>query len=210
MKPMPLTHFLPVLDAHKSRQIEAPRRDIHLVPAKPVRDEESLPDRRNSEAAAYELGFREGCESFEAREKERLAEEERRFAERLELARAAWTRDQGSLIANGVVKALGVIERGICEGAERILKQVIDETMRQRAMAEFAESIGHLLRDGEAGIITVHGPADLLTELQTRLLPHGGTVEFNEQEGAEVWVRVDQTHIETRFGAWRSSLKIEG
>jgi hypothetical protein len=210
MKPMPLTHFLPVLDAHKARQIEAPRKDIHLVPAKPARHEESLPDRRNSEAAAYELGFKEGCESFEAREKERLADEEQRFAERLASEREAWTRDQGSLIANGVVKALGVIERGICEGAERILKQVIDEAMRERAMAEFAESIGHLLRDGQAGAITVHGPGDLLAELQTRLLPLGGTVEFNEQEGPEVWVRVDQTHIETRFGAWRTSLEIEG
>lgn len=210
MKPMPLTHFLPVLDAHKSRQIEAPRKDLHLVPAKPVRHEEALPDRRNSEAAAYELGFREGRESFEAGEKERLAGEEERFAERLASAREAWTQDQGSLIANGVVKALGVIERGICEGAERILKQVIDEAMRERAMAEFAESIGHLLRDGEAGVITVHGPADLLVALRTRLLPHGGTVAFNEHDSPEVWVRVDQTHIETRFGAWRSSLEIEG
>lgn len=214
MKPMPLTHFLPVLEAPKPRQLEAPRVDLHLVSSRPDPEPEPEPvglfaEFQQPAEDPYEEGYLAGWDAAQADAEQRRLEEEARFEQRLADARLAWTKEQGDLIASGVQKALGAIERGICDSAERILKQVIDAALRERAVSEFADSIRQLLRDGEAGVVTIHAPLDLIEGLEGQLAGVG-SIEFVENPGAEIWVRVDQTLIETRFSTWRSALQIQG
>ncbi|MDB5509243.1 MAG: hypothetical protein JWL93_1712 [Hyphomicrobiales bacterium] len=223
MKPMPLTHFLPVLDASATRelaprQIEPPRlpemlrNQLHLVASNvlPAPQAELEPEPADVAQEAYDRGFEEGrvAAAFEAAALR--AEEEARFEERMAAAREEWCREQSGHLATGVEKALGMIEKTICEGAERVLKQVVEESLRMRAVQEFTDSITRLLRDGDAGVVTVHGPADLIEALRPHIEPLSATIEFNESDGAEVWVRVDQTLIETRLAAWRGDLNLEG
>ncbi|MBX9738503.1 MAG: hypothetical protein K2X62_00435 [Beijerinckiaceae bacterium] len=219
MKPMPLTHFLPVLDARPRqmdppRLLELPRADLHLVANNMLPEPEPEFEMPPLTASEYDRGYDEGRAAAEAEAADRMAAEEARVEARIEArlaaARAEWCQQQADLLTSGVDKALTVIEASICEGAERVLRQVVEASLRARALQQFTEAVGRLLRDGEAGVVTVHGPCDLLDALRPMLEPLCATVDYNENDGAEVWVRVDQTLIETRFASWRGDLQIEG
>ena len=208
MKPMPLAHFLPILEPQKPRVIEAPA-PLQLVANNVLPPPEPMVE-TDAAAEAYELGLREGRAAAELEARSGMQDEERRFEARLAAAREEWCAEQAGLLADGVEKALAHIETTIADGAERILRQVIDQALRAKAVAQFAEATRRLLRDGEAGVVTLHGPADLLEAIRPALDGVSATIDYSESDGPEVWVRVDQTLIETRFAAWRAELDIKG
>ena len=96
-----------------------------------------------------------------------------------------------------------IIEGEICTVASRVLAKLASDRMLERAMNDFAGHVKSLLRDGLAGVVTIHAPHDLVGRLQERLATFG-CLEFVTHDSAEVWVRSGATMIETRLEGWRS------
>lgn len=219
MKSLSLARVLPVLDTGAPPKLEA-RPELHLVP--PVEIEEYAADFMSDplpEAPAepvvdrwqegYEAGVAIGLAQAQAEAQaaaHAAAQDQSASIENaIAAARAQWVTEESDRIASGVLKALGVVESEICSVAERILAKVAAHSVRQRALGQFVQAVQTLLRDGEAGIVTVHAPGDLVAALNARL-GSIASLEFVAHDAAEVWVRSGPTLIETRLGSWKSDL----
>jgi hypothetical protein len=213
MTSLSLARVLPILDSPGTSQLrlEPARPELHVVAPEYFESPEPDPEPSFEEAAPepvedrWQEGYEAGLALGRAQSQSEEAEREAAIAAAVEAARAEWIAQESERIASGVEKALGVIEGEICGVVERVLARVIEKGTRAQAMAQFADAVRALLREGEAGVVTVHAPQDLIEALQARLgsLP---TLEFVAHDGTEIWVRSGPTMIETRLGAWRAGL----
>ena len=120
-------------------------------------------------------------------------------------ARAQWTEDQSQRIADGIAKALQVIQDEISTCVEICLRDLLQDNMRAQALTEFSSRVRELCTLGDAAIVTVHAPTDLVKSLRERL-HNFPSIEFQTSETAQVWVRSGATLIEARLAPWFSAL----
>jgi len=211
MKSLSLARVLPVLENFDAprlepARVEAPRPELHIVAAE-EEPEPALPEAVDDGEAAqrqWQEGYEAGFAIGRAQAQAEIVDQDILLRDAVAAARAEWLAEESERLATGVEKALGHIEREICAVAGRVLAKLATDRMLERALSEFSGHVKTLLRDGEAGVVTVHAPADLMERLQQRL-GGVGSLEFVAHDGAEVWVRSGATMIETRLGAWRSS-----
>ena len=214
MKSLSLARVLPVLESFEVQHPklaclsplsqETSRPELHVVEpslawpeSAPVEDLVER-DRRNWQDV-YEAGVAVGRAQAQAD----VVDHDLLLQDAVAAARADWLAQESERIALGVERALSHLQGEICTVAARVLSQIADEAMRERALAEFSAHVATLLRDGQAGIVSIHAPADLIAQLEARLRLFA-TLEFIAHDSAEVWVRCGASMIETRFDAWRS------
>ena len=208
MKTLSLARVLPVLNSFESQQFgpprsETPRPDLHIVES--FGEETDAPfaeDRAELDQRQWQEGYEAGVSVGRAQAQTEMFDQDVLLRDAVSAARAEWLAQESERIAAGVEKALGHIEGEICAVATRILAQIVCEAKRAGAVTEFTAHIRKLLRDGEAGLVTVHAPDDLVEDLAQRL-GFLGVVEFVAHDGAEVWVRSGATMIEARLDQWR-------
>lgn len=218
MKSLSLARVLPVLENFESQRadvprldhlrVDAPRPDLHVVP----QDEPALsgfdlaaPDPSQDH---WQEGYEAGVAVGRAQAQAEMADQDLLLRDAVAAARAEWLAQESERIALGVEKALGVIEAEISDVASRILARIAEAKIAERALGEFTDHVRALLRDGEAGVVTVHAPEDLLSRLRSRL-GSIGSLEFAPHDSAEIWVRSGATRIEARLGAWSAALFVE-
>jgi hypothetical protein len=223
MKSLSLVRVLPVLETFESQRrepsrtegarLDALRQDLARPELRVIDDEESVAVAKSGEHTAevdqrhWQEGYESGVSVGRAQAQAEMLDQDAMLRDALAAARAQWVAQEGERIASGVEKALAFMESEICTVASRILSQITKESVRARAIAEFSSHIRSLMRDGAAGIITVHAPQDMiacLTKSLGAILGSLDSLEFSPHEDAEVWVRSGATMIEMRLGTWRT------
>ena len=213
-----LAHLLPVMDAPSLAKTDvsyAPPPPLQLVAKNdfilaPILDEHS--EEFSSETTSdrfqegYDTGYALGLSQGRAQVKAETAGKDVAIEAYVAQMRSQWTAEQSQKIADGITKAVKIIEDEVSLCVERCLQQMLDEQLRARALQDFSLAVRDLLRFGSAGIITVHAPSDLILPLKT-LLTDCPTLEFETSDQAQVWVRSGATLIEARLENWATSLQ---
>ncbi len=209
MKSHSLAHVLPVMESPPAYRAEPPRKDLHLVANNEPSFHGALEEAVcvAEEEDRWQTGYEAGLAAARSEALEQVREAEKRMAAAILAARAQWVAEEGVRLAEGLQKALAFVEGEICAGAERVLSRVVEQGLRARALSEFAAAVRLLLRDGQAGMVTIHAPADLVAVLEKRIGEHA-SIDFIVHDAAEVWVRSGQTMIETRLSAWQADIGI--
>jgi hypothetical protein len=223
MKSLSLARVLPVLETFESQRREASptealrldllRQDLARPELRVIEAEAAGVAAELSESSAeadqrqWQEGYEAGVSIGRAQAQAEMLNQDALLRDALAAARAEWVAQEGDRISTGVEKALAFMESEICAVASRILAQIANESIRVRAIAEFSSYVRSLMRDGAAGVITVHAPQDLIAQLTKRLEATLGSLdslEFRPHESAEVWVRSGASMIEMRLEAWRT------
>jgi hypothetical protein len=213
-----LAHLLPVMDAPSLAKTDvsyAPPPPLQLVANNdfilaPILNEQS--DEFSSETISdrfqegYDTGYALGLSHGRSQVKAETAGKDVAIEAYVAQMRSQWTAEQSQKIADGITKALKIIEAEVSVCVERCLQQMLDEQLRARALQDFSLAVRDLLRFGAAGIITVHAPDDLIHPLKA-LLRDCPTLEFETSDQAQVWVRSGATLIEARLDSWAKSLQ---
>lgn len=223
MKALSLARVLPVLETFDSQRRDASsmeasrldvlRQDLARAELRVIETEDADMAAAQAESSAeagqrqWQEGYEAGVSIGRAQAQAEMLNQDATLRDSLAAARAEWVMHEGERIASGVEKALAFMQSEICTVASRILAQVACDSMRARAIAEFSVHVRSLMRDGAAGVITVHAPQDLIARLTESLQATLGSLEsleFSPNESAEVWVRSGASMIEMRLEAWRT------
>lgn len=213
-----LAHLLPVMDAPSQPRSEtlfaaAPplqlvaKNDFILAPVADEFGDEDVsanpPDRFQD---GYDTGYALGLSQGRAQVQAEMAGKDVAIEAYIAQARDQWTKEQAQKIGEGIAKALKIIEDEVSACVERCLQQMVDAQLRGRALQDFSLAVRDLLRFGAAGVVTVHAPRDLIMSLSD-LLKDCPTLEFQESDQPQVWVRSGATLIEARLEAWAKSFE---
>lgn len=152
----------------------------------------------------------EAAEAHEAQMRSAIAAMEQRLDE----ARARWASEEGRAIATEIRAELEKVERRIGAAVAHILRPVLADAIRKRAMSELADWI-RLALGREAPVISISGPADLVGALKNALGDLSSAISdappraesAPAQISPEVRVVIDQAVIESQIGAWAASLE---
>ncbi|MEP9375409.1 hypothetical protein ABLE91_01750 [Aquabacter sp. CN5-332] len=159
------------------------------------------PDIAELTREAAERGRREG-EAAARAEFERLrAEDEVRFAERLEAERATWSEVEAARLAGAMEAAIAEMEAGMAESLARIVSPFLEAGVRERALAELEGLMVPILAREDRPVLKISGAADLLERLRARLGDPPACV-FEPADMADVRVVVGETVLETQVRAW--------
>jgi len=213
MKSLSLARVLPVLDSFESHLPKlsrlpslahvTPRPELHVVePSCSGETSTAFVDLAARDQGNWQEGYEAGVAVGRAQAQANILDHDVLLRDAVAAARSEWISQESERIALGVERALTHLQDEICTVAMRVLSQISDEAMRERSISEFCMHVATLLRDGQAGIVTVHAPADLIGQLQARLGAFA-SLEFIVRDTAEVWLRSGATMIETRFAAWQ-------
>lgn len=153
-------------------------------------------------AAAYGRGLAEGKAAAKAEFDEQAAQLQADAEQRLADERARWAEEEGRRLAGLIGLCLGELEARIGDQVAQVLKPLFTEQVRMRAVAELASTLENLMANGEFAKLTVSGPEDLLGMLSAQLNVKIGNVAFTPAPGCDLQLKVDQTVLETRIGAW--------
>lgn len=159
----------------------------------------SIADRiEAARADGYERGKAEATAAGEGR----LAELRARVDAELAEARKAWTAEQGARLAGQLQAGLDGLSAGLADATARVLEPFLTAQIKQRAIAELADTVKAILaREPEIGI-GIAGPADLLAALGTRLSDAASSITYRASNQCEVEVRAGHTVLLTRLQDW--------
>jgi flagellar biosynthesis/type III secretory pathway protein FliH len=90
--------------------------------------------------------------------------------------------------------------------AARILGASLADDIRERAVAQLADTIRAALSDGEAVRIRVRGAPSLCETLEKALDSHAEQVEFHVSDGFDLTVDIDDSIFETRLSEWSTAI----
>jgi hypothetical protein len=155
---------------------------------------------------AHALGVLEGRAAAQVETEKALANQAAQFERKLTAERQKWTADQGARLGDAVSKAMQDIEQGIADQVGRVLSPIVSERIRIKAVEELSLSLNAMLAKGDYAKITITGPNDLLSVIESRLNQHDG-VSFVNAESVDVAVQADETIVETRIGAWAEAIE---
>ncbi|WP_372425379.1 hypothetical protein [Salinarimonas chemoclinalis] len=145
------------------------------------------------------------AQALETERAEALATREAVLAD----ARAAWAREEGERLAEGVREGLATIEERIAEAAARALAPLLEAAARDKALAALASSVATLLRAEPALVLVARGPADLGEALLARLGDAASAVRFDPAETPDIVVEGEDVVIETRLSEWARRVAAE-
>jgi hypothetical protein len=152
---------------------------------------------------AHARGVLEGRAAAQVEHAAAAAAQEALFEQRLVSERQTWAAEHGGLLAEQIAAAFEEIEHRVANQVSEILKPVLSEQVRLKAVEELARSLNGMLAKGEYAKVTISGPADLLARMEERLAGGGhGGLSFAAAEGADITVSADDTILATRIGSW--------
>ena len=194
MRAEPIARYLVRFDRDES----APAPPSFMIMPEPTIDPAEIiaVEREAAHAEGYEAGLAAARE--EAATAQQKAEAE--FDARLQSERTRWTEVEAERMTVALAEGFDVLTRNIAHCAEQVLRPFLDIAMRQKAMADLADTLMRLGED--APLIRISGPVDLLDALHAaEALPNRS---LDLEVGADVDVKViaQPTLIETRIGAW--------
>lgn len=154
---------------------------------------------------AYRRGLEEGRALARAESATRLDELRQSMEDQRLADRHAWTQEEADRLAQSVDQSMDRLTTAIASTVARVLQPFLIEERRRQAVHELAQAILTIgQRPGEMEL-SITGPEDLLQALVDRL---NGRFQMTLQvaDVADITVRVDDTIIETRIGAWIASV----
>ena len=136
-----------------------------------------------------------------------MAAEKARYEQEMQAEREAWVEQQALQITTQLA------------GRPRAHRSIPVRTGRKHPQAfrigrdapeeleELEETLATILSGGEAKLLKITGPEDLLLSMKDRMGSHGDAIEFCPGEHVEVSVVARDTTLRTQFDAWSSRLK---
>ncbi len=115
-----------------------------------------------------------------------VAAERARFEQEMEAEREAWIGPAGAQITDQHLEGLGRIEAFLSERVASILRPFVSDAMRQKTLEELEGTLATILSGGEAKLLKITGPEDLLLSMKDRMGSHGDAIEFCSGEHVEV------------------------
>lgn len=199
MMASPLAHHLPTF--------------AHERPASPSRRLTPLGAKGKAEggaakgivAEAEERGRTQAVEAARAEMEAAREADRRQFAERLAAERAAWRTEVAEHLASRLEEALAHIEGALADALARALAPFLDEAIRSRAVAEFAQTLARL-KDGRDIAVRITGPEDLLAALHAPFGSQADIAEYMLGDSVDLTAVIGDTAIETKIAAWRERL----
>jgi hypothetical protein len=162
-------------------------------------------ERRIEEARM--LGVLEGRAAvqaeFDARMKSQVSELEKKFAQE----RARWARDEGERLGTRLLASIEGLKAYISNTVASVLRPVLAEEVRRRAVGELTTTLDKMLSGGELGKITISGPRDLIEPMRAHLGGKASNVTYVTAEGCDLAVQANETVLETRIGAWVAAIQ---
>lgn len=93
------------------------------------------------------------------------------------------------------------------EAVARLISPVLTHEVTRRSLATLTEAVTAALADGAAIRLRVSGPRPLFEQLASALGERAATVQFEERDGFDLTVALDDMLYETRLGEWSSSVR---
>ncbi|QND50650.1 hypothetical protein HB779_01375 (plasmid) [Phyllobacterium sp. 628] len=156
---------------------------------------------------AFEFGRAEGQSEasvlFEA-EKLRL---ERDFQEKLAQAEADFIQRMGIRMFEQLEEGLSGISAGLSSSLATVLAPLVENNLRDRAVAGFVAEVERLTKGLEAVMIEISGPPHLLDVLRKQPEIDPIRFTFNEAEQSELSMKLDDVVVETRLGRLIEAVK---
>jgi hypothetical protein len=157
-------------------------------------------------AESRDQGYAEGRAAAEAEFAAKLDLHQKDFEQQLATARQNWAATEGNVLSDAFVRALQELEARLAATTARILLPFLASEVRHAAVAELVTTIETILARNQAARIEISGPDDLLGVLRSRLADKV-TATFTTSQSCDVRVVIDQTTLETRFGAWIAAIE---
>ncbi len=154
-------------------------------------------------AAGRESGQSEAAVLFEA-EKIRL---EREFQEQLAAADAQFLEQTGARMAAQISDGLAAMAAELSGSLAAVLAPLVEESLRERAIAGFVSEVGRLTKGLEGTAVDVSGPRHLLEALRKQPEIDSIRFTFTEAQQAELSLKLDDAVVETRLGRLIDALK---
>lgn len=156
---------------------------------------------------AHARGVLEGRAAAQVEQDAALARQQADFEKKLSSERQRWSREEGARIGAALETSLADIEEHLADTVSQILKPIILTEVRNRAVQELRDALVALLSQGDYAKITVSGPQDLLSAIESRLGERRDGVTFVAAETGDVTVRADEAIMETRIRAWADAIE---
>ena len=157
-------------------------------------------------AEARQRGLLEGRAAAQEEHEAAAAAQAAGFAEKLESERQKWVAEQGAHLGSLIAFAIEDLERRISDLVAEVLKPVLTDQVRVKAVEELSQSLNGLLSKGEYARITVSGPSDLLALMEERVSGGPPGVSFVPADATDIIVSADETILATRISAWADAI----
>jgi hypothetical protein len=167
-------------------------------------------DIENRIGEAHARGVLEGRAAALVDQDQALARQQAAFDQKLAAERQKWAAEQGVILGELLVTQLRDIEDRIAGQVSRVLKPVVADHVRGRAVDELARMLEGMLAKGDYAKVTVSGPEDLLAPVEARLSGLAAGVSFLPADGVDLVVSADETILETRIGSWVQAINGDG
>ncbi|MBY7649300.1 MAG: hypothetical protein C4617_02100 [Candidatus Liberibacter europaeus] len=89
----------------------------------------------------------------------------------------------------------------------RALGSILDIGISRKAAIELGKFISDVLKKGECGVITIHGPKNLHPLIQQRLAEYSSMVRYEDTDQIEFSTQISGSVITTRLESWSSDIK---
>ncbi|MGI9408571.1 MAG: hypothetical protein ACR2OV_00755 [Hyphomicrobiaceae bacterium] len=162
-----------------------------------------------TEKSDYEQGFSAGAERAEQMVAEAVAAERERAVSAIEAARLAWVEEEGGKLAGALSGSINQIHTEISSAVAEVLEPILSQSLRARAIEELAAVLKSIISSKEVLEVEVKAPSDLIEAVKNAIDAGMTNVSFHSQSGGEVEVRLEASHVRTKFGHWRSLLSGE-
>ena len=194
MRAEPIARYLVRFDADESAP---PPSSFMIMPEAAVDPAEIIAvEREAAHAEGYEAGLVAARQ--EAATAHKAAEAE--FDARLLSERIRWTEVEAARMAAALADGFDVLTRDIAHCADQVLRPFLDVAMRDKALADLADTLARLGED--TPLMRITGPADLLDALRTADALPSRSLDLEVGADLDVKVVAQPTSIETRIGAW--------
>jgi len=158
---------------------------------------------------AHARGILEGRAAAQAEYDAMMAAQAAKFEQKLAMERATWSQGEGERLAALMAGAAQEIEQRIAAQVSRVLKPIIIGKIGVQSVEELSKELGEIVSKGDFRAITISGPEDLLSAMRARFADQPG-ITFSADGGVDLSVRVDETILETRIGAWAAAVEGNG
>lgn len=155
---------------------------------------------------AHARGVEEGRAAARAEQEAALAAQAAAFEQKLAAERETWAAEQGVRFGEAIAAAFDDLERRVSHLVSEMLKPVLDEQVRLRAVTELSRALNAMLSKGGYARIAVSGPADLIAAIEARLGGAHAGLSFAPTDAIDIAISADDTILETQIGAWRDAI----
>ncbi len=155
---------------------------------------------------AYARGVDDGAKRGRSEAEERFAAERDALREGAVMERLEFQLGEYAELEAAIRAGFAEVEARVGAAVARLLAPFLMKEVVKSAVDELQKAIGRLAAGGSTGLITIRGPARVLSRLRDRVadLPVG--VEFVETSAVEASVECNATRIATELEPWAELL----